>query len=197
MNDELSGQLTSDWPLPVYAQGMLWLEGEADTVRAEGAYGLFQLNAPSPTLVVRWGATDGPALAQLRWQVDSLGWDGAVGIGGFVDALHLTDVPYPIAVLHVGGQPLKHETTPYPAASVRPRLPYPLPAFPDGLVDSVEEGVTTWLAPDDSPLLGLAQDALVSKLRVYCFGHLADENGGWHEHFALPILLEAMTLFAP
>ena len=44
-------------------------------------------------------------------------------------------------------------------------------------------------------MLTLAQDALVSKLRVYCFGRLAEEDGGWHEHFALPILLEAMTLF--
>jgi hypothetical protein len=110
--------------------------------------------------------------------------------------MHLTGEPYPIAVLHVGGQPLKHETSPYPGADQRADVPYAVPSFADGLAGEVEEGLTTWLAPDEGPLLALAQDALVSKLRVYCFGHLADEDGHWHDHFALPVLLEAMTLFA-
>jgi len=93
MNDELSGQLTSGWPLPGYAQGMLWLDTEAGTVQAEGAHGLFQLTAPSPLVTLRWGGEAGPALAQLRWRTDSLEWDGVVRIGGFVDALHLTEDP--------------------------------------------------------------------------------------------------------
>ncbi len=196
MNDERSGQLTSTWPIPAYAQGLLWLETESGAVRTEGEHGLFQLNAPSPVVIVRWGGASGPALAQLRWRADSLAWDGSVRVGGFVDALHLTDQPHPLAVLSVGGQPLKYDTVPYPGAGERPRVPYTAPAFGDGLAQEVEEALTTWLAPDDSPLLGLAQDALVSKLRVYCFGRLADEDGGWHAHFALPILLEGMTLFA-
>lgn len=196
MNDQCSGQLTSDWRIPAYAQAMLWLESESGVVQAQGINGLFQLAAPSQTVVVRWGGAEGPALAQLRWRADSLDWDGSARIGGFVDALHLTDQPHPIAVLSVGGQPLKADTPPYPPARERARVPYAAPAFADGLAEEVEEGLTTWLAPDDSPLLTLAQDALVSKLRVYCFGRLAAEDGGWHEHFALPILLEAMTLFA-
>lgn len=194
MNDERSNQLTSRWPIPAYGQGMLWVDSDSGAAQAEGAHGLFQLPSPAPTVVVRWGGADGPALAQLRWRADSLDWDGAVRVGGFIDAMHLTGEPYPIAVLHVGGQPLRDDTLPYPGAHQRARVV--APSFADGLAGEVEESMTTWLAPDDSPLLTLAQDALVSKLRVYCFGHLADEAGGWHTHFALPVLLDAMTLFA-
>jgi hypothetical protein len=196
MNDERTSQLAANWLLPPYAREMLWVESESGIVQTEGAQGLFQLTAPAQWVVVRWGGAQGPALAQLRWRADSLEWDGAVRIGGFVDAMHLTGEPYPIAVLQVGGQPLSYETSPYPGADQRAHVPYAAPSFADGLADEVEEGLTTWLAPDESPLLALAQDALVSKLRVYCFGHLADEDGHWHHYFALPVLLEAMTLFA-
>jgi hypothetical protein len=195
MNDERSGRLTSTWTIPAYAQAMLWLDTEAGAAQTEGIHGTFQLGAPAEMVVVRWGGADGPALAQLRWRADSLEWDGAVRIGGFVDTLHLTGEPYPVGLLSVGGQPLRYGAAPYPSADERSRVPYTPPLFSDGLAEEVEEGMTTWLAPDDSPLLAMAQDALVSKLRVYCFGRLAEEDGGWHEHFALPILLEAMTLF--
>jgi hypothetical protein len=191
MNDERSSQVTSAWPIPAYAQTMLWVDSDSGAAQTEGRNGLFQLPAPAPTVIVRWGSADGPALVQLRWRTDSLDWDGAIRVGGFVDTMHLTGEPYPIALLHVGGQPLRHDTLPYPGAGQR----LVAPSFADGIAD-VDEGVTTWLAPDESPLLSLAQDALVSKLRVYCFGHLADEEAGWHTHFALPILVEAMTLFA-
>ena len=198
MNDQLSGQL--GWTIPAYARDLLWLDSEAGAVRLEGAQGLFTLNAPAQVLTLRWGGANGPALAQLRWRVDSLEWDGSVRIGGFVDALHITevsDLPAPMVVLQIGGQPLKPEVSAYPARAVRSSVPYPVPSFFDGIAEEVDETVTTWMSLDDSPALTLAQDALVSKLRVYCFGRLAEQMAGWHEHFALPIALEAMTLFAP
>lgn len=195
MNDERSGQLTSVWTIPAYARRMLWLDTEAAIAQADGAHGVFRLETPAEVVVVRWGGAQGPALAQLRWRADSLEWDGTVRMGGFVDTLHLTGEPYPVVLLSVGGQPLRYDAAPYPSAGERARVPYAAPSFSDGLAEEVEEGLTTWLAPDDSPLLTVAQDALVSKLPVYCFGRLAEEDGGWHEHFALPILLEAMTVF--
>ena len=200
MNDGLSGQLTSSWTIPAYAQPMLWLTTEADAVRVEGAHGLFTLTAPADALTLRWGGADGAALAQFRWQVDTLEWDGAVRVGGFIDAMHITTIPQlpaPIVVLHVGGQPLKPGVKPFPALADRARTPYSIPAWDDGIEDAIDEGVTTWMAFDEDPALTLAQDALVSKLRVYCFGRLAGQRDGWHEHFALPIALEGMTLFAP
>ncbi len=198
MNDELSGQLTTHWKIPQYAQNVLYLETDSgDSVQTEGESGLFTLEAPARLLTVRWGGADGPALTQLRWQVDSLDWDGTVKIGGFVDTLHLTEIPgapYPIGVLAVGGQPLQPNFAPYPAAAMRQQTPYAAPRF-DSALSEVEESTTTWLVGEESPLLALAQDALVSKLSVYALGRLAEEHSGWHTHFALPILLEALTLF--
>lgn len=179
---------------------MLWLTTEADAVRVEGAHGLFTLTTPADVLTLRWGGSEGAALAQFRWQVDTLEWDGSVRIGGFIDAMHITTIPAlpaPIVVLHVGGQPLKPGVKPFPALADRARTPYPIPSWDDGIDREIDEGVTTWMAFDEDPALMLAQDALVSKLRVYCFGRLANQRDGWHEHFALPIALEGMTLFAP
>ena len=126
---------------------------------------------------------------------------GSVRIGGFVDSLHLTTVErtedIAVALLTVGGQPLKPTFSPYPDMHDRHRVPYPVPSFEDGLADDIAEDVTTWLAPEDSALVTMAQDAMMNKLRVHCFGHLAPAAGGWHWHFGLPILLESLTLFAP
>lgn len=200
MNDELSGQLTQTWTIPAYARDMLWVEGAGESVQARGPRGEFALDVPSPVVTVRWGGADGPPLVQLRWQVDSLEWDGAVRIGGYIDALHVTeqlDLPDALTVLHVGGQPLKADSLPYPAFAERKQVPYAVPSFFDALAEDVGEGVTTWMALSDSPVLVLAQDALVNKLRVACYGSLAEDAAGWHEAFALPIILEAMSLFAP
>jgi hypothetical protein len=198
MNDQLSGQL--GWAIPAYARDMLWLEGDSGVIKDEGAQGLFTLESPAQVLTLRWGSPEGPALTQLRWRVDSLDWDGTVRIGGYVDAIHsaaLDDLPAPISILHVGGQPLQPDVSAFPARAARRGVPYPVPSFFDGIADDIPESVTTWMAFEDSAALTLAQDALVSKLGVYCFGRLAAQNAGWHEHFALPIALEGMTLFAP
>ncbi|MCC6805039.1 MAG: hypothetical protein IT319_19315 [Anaerolineae bacterium] len=198
MNDQLSGQL--GWAIPAYARDLLWLTSESGAAKLEGARGLFTLDAPAPVLTLRWGGADGPALAQLRWQADSLDWDGVVRVGGYIDALHITeldDLPAPVTILHVGGQPLKPGVSAFPGRAARRAVPYPVPSFFDGIADDVDETVTTWMALEDSPTLTLAQDALVSKLPVYCFGRLAEQDAGWHDLFALPIALEGMTLFAP
>src|SRR3954471_4373088 len=115
MNDQLSGQL--GWPIPVYARNLLWLESGAGVCKLEGAQGLFTLDAPAQVLTLRWGSAQGPALTQLRWHADSLEWDGSVRVGGYVDAMHSTeldDLPAPITILHLGGQPLKPEISAYP-----------------------------------------------------------------------------------
>ena len=201
MNDSLSGQVCARWTIPVYAQDLLWLTSDSGAaVRVEGGKGLFTLDVPAKVLTLRWGGADGAPLTQLRWQVDSLEWDGSVRLGGFIDAMHITTIaalPAPIVVLSVGGQPLKPGIKPFPAAGDRQRTPYPVPAFGDGIDDEIGEGVTTWVAFEEDAALTLAQDALVSKLRVHLYGRLAEQKTGLHELFALPITLEGMTLFAP
>lgn len=198
MNDQLTGQLVLDWAIPVYAQDMLWVDGGAGAVRTEGVSGLFTLPAPAETLILRWGSADGPALNCLRWRPDSLEWDGSIRVGGFIDAMHIAasgEVDGAVIVLQVGGQPLKPEAVPYAGGKLRKTVPYPAPGFFDGVMDDVDETFTTWIAAEDSPALMMAQDALVSKLRVWCFGRLTADKARWHERLALPIWLSEMTLF--
>jgi len=198
MNDQLSGQL--GWEIPAYARDVLWLESESGAVKLEGKQGLFTLEAPAQMLTLRWGGTEGPALAQLPWKVDSLEWDGVVRIGGYIDSLHITeldDLPAPITILQVGGQPLKPGVDAFLGGGTRKSVPYPTANFFEGVVDEIDETITMWMALEDSPALPLAQDALVSKLGVYLFGRLAEQEAGWHEYFALPLALEGMTVFAP
>lgn len=198
MNDQLSGQL--GWAIPAYARDLLWLESDAGAVKLEGKQGLFTLEVPAQVLTLRWGGAEGPALAQLPWKADSLEWDGVVRVGGYIDALHITeleDFPAPMTILQVGGQPLKPGVGAFLGRAARKSVPYTATNFFKGRVDEIEESVTTWMALEDSAALTLAQDALVSQLGVYLFGRLAEQNAGWHEQFALPLALESMTLFAP
>ncbi|MDX1993845.1 MAG: hypothetical protein SF029_15770 [bacterium] len=200
MNDELSAQLTLNWRIPTYARAALWIETDTGTVPLESEVGLFTLNYPAALLTLRWGSPDGPALARLPWKPDSLDWDGTVKMGGYVDAIHVTEIggiSYPVTVIYMGGQPLKASTSGFPDAALRNRPPYPAPEFYAGLAAEVGQSATTWLVPDESPMAAMAQHAMMNNLRLYFFGRLADDNSGWAAHFALPLLLQAATLFGP
>jgi hypothetical protein len=200
MSDRLNGRLTSDWIIPRYARDSLWLESPAGTVRAAGEHGSFQLREVSPQVILRWSASAGPALAQLEWRPETLGWDGSVQMGGYVDAMHYTEirgVMSPITILYMGGQPLKQNLVPYPSDRTRAHVRHYTPDFHTGLVAQLPEAVTTWLVPDTSPLARVARDAMVHNLRAYFFGRLADDDSGWGNHFGLPLMLEAITLFGP
>lgn len=191
MNDEHSGQLTSAWRIPPYAQGALWIEAEGSAVPTEGDYGLFTLPAPAQMLTVRWSRADGPALARLPWRVDSLDWDGTARAGGYIEALHLAahaHDSHPITAIYLGGQPLKHTLNGPPTR----------PDFYSGLAADVGKSTTTWLVHHHSPLADLARQALLHGLRVHLFGRLLGEegeDGTLREGFALPLLLQAITVF--
>ncbi len=126
MNDQLAGQL--GWTIPAYARDLLWLESESGAVPVEGAAGLFTLAAPASVLTLRWGGAAGPALKQLRWQVDLLGLGRERRAGRLhrLDAHHRDrGLPAPIVVLSVGGQPLKPGVKPYPDRAARRRRSLP------------------------------------------------------------------------
>ena len=200
MNDELSAQLTADRVIPNYAQSALWLVTEHEAVQTEGAYGLFTLSVPARTLTLRWGGENGPILAALQWQVDNLGWDGVVRIGGYVDALHITELPLtnePLMLVYMGGHPLKVVETGYHEAAKRQIVPYSAPNFNAALAQDMPETVSTWLIPERNVLNDTVQQAMLRNLHLHVFGRLADDASGWDEHFALPILLMAATLFGP
>ncbi len=196
MNDELSGQLAAaGYTLPGYAQGKLALHTEHDEVMVEGEQGLFTLTVPAPELRVVLGSGESALpLATLRWQPDNLDWRGQAGIGGSVEALTVLEVGgLPVTVLTVLGAPLLPDVTPYPVPGT-PAGAIP-PAFADGVSDG-EEHYYTFLAPEDSALVPLAENALMNRLNMWLHGRLAADEAGWHTLVALPLLLERGTLFA-
>lgn len=200
MNDELSGQLAAKgWRIPEYAQHMLWLESDSETVKVEGHAGLFELSVPAAKLCVRFGHPQGAVLARLAWQPDNLGWSGRVRVGGFVDGLHMSHmgaVEEFFGVIAFGGQPLKPGAALYARAADRQQPIYTSPNFYDLIDDEVPETTTTWITSEDSPLLTMAQDAMMNKSRVVFTGRLAS-NDNWDKRLALPLMLESVTLFAP
>ncbi|MEL6527069.1 MAG: hypothetical protein AAFQ07_15300 [Chloroflexota bacterium] len=200
MNDDLAGQLTSEWTIPPYAQNRLWLDSEASSARCEGANGLFELDAPAEVVTVRWNGDDGVYLTQLKWQIDTLGWDGSVRLAGLIESVHLTqlpDVDYPLAIVMVSAQPLLPYAKRYPDSTQRQLTRFPMPDYLDGVDDTLEPLAVPLLTFADSPLVAIAQDALVQKHPLHIFGSLDDSDSHWHEFFALPIIWESVTVFAP
>lgn len=197
MNDELTAQLAVyGYTLPDYARPHLRIVTEHDTVPVEGESGLFALKAPAALLDLQFGTGEGPLLRRFRWQPDSLEWDGRVRIGGTVEAITVTEFrEVPIALMTVLGVPLIADAEAYTPAMLRGTTNHTPPAFADAVIDA-DERFTTWLAPESSPLVGMAETALTSGLNVWVGGRLAPSPSGWQNVAALPLLLETATVFA-
>lgn len=199
MNDETSGQLCSHWQIPEYAQKLIWVDSEQETTVTEGPAGLFTLTAPAPVITLRWGSPDGAPLTQLNWQPDSLEWNGDIRIGGAVEAIHIREIPgLPDAVMIVTieGVPLRPTAMPFHPAHLRETSVDREVDYYTGIDGDIRPEITTWLSMLDSPLSTIVQDALLNKNRIHLYGRLAEEKAGFHRVFALPILLEAITLFS-
>lgn len=200
MNDERSTQLAQGcWSIPRYAQAALWVQAEhGECVQAEGPLGLLSFSAPASQLALRWGSARGPILRLLAWQSDSLGWRGEVRVGGLLETIHYAawdDDEALLACLSVSGQPLWPRLTPFWGAEQR-ATPPSMPDFYEGFPQEEDLQMTTWLVPGDSPFLPTLETALSQQTPLYLFGHLAQDGTPWPAHFALPIVLEAMTLFS-
>jgi hypothetical protein len=188
--------LCHTWKIPTYAQPHLKITTDTgDQFPVTGEHGEFTVEHTPTTVTVCWG---GAPLTQLVWKSGALDWDGTVRVGGFVTAIHMTELPaidMPLAIITMEAYPLKPSVVPFLSPQERNSQPYTPPDCLEGIDDETEEGVTTWIAEIESPLTGVLQDAMSQGHRVYAFGQLASEAQGWHQFFALPILLESVTTF--
>lgn len=188
--------LCSRWKIPPYAQPHLKITTDAGIeFPVIGENGEFTVDDTPRIVTVGWG--DAP-LTQLRWASESLDWDGTVRVGGFVTAIHMTElqaIDVPLAIITMEAYPLKPSVVPFLSPNERNTQPYAPSDCLVGIDDETQEGVTTWIAEIDSPLTGVMQDAMNQGHRLYAFGQLATEEHGWHQFFALPILLESVTMF--
>lgn len=204
MTYQAQGNLTVSWPIPAYLQGRLHVASDSNAEEkapAEGPHGTFALDEVPSRVIVYWrGEAEEAALTSLPWHAESLAWDGSVKVGGYVDAIHLAALPgmlVPVSLVYVGGQPLRPDVYPYPRATTRTTNTTTLrPDFHASLDSAIPESTTPWLITDDG-LARAAREAMIYNLRMHCFGRMADADSGWSAHFTLPILLEALTVFAP
>ncbi|GAB4574428.1 MAG: hypothetical protein Kow0077_20960 [Anaerolineae bacterium] len=225
MSDQtLRGQLmAAGGALPEWAQAHLYIalrdrddapENPMTTGPVSGPQGTFALpldpeaaiklalpshrDGPHHLATLGWDTALNPALAELPWQASGiLNWDGAVTLTGYVEQLHLLEWGgLPLAVLELAGWLVPH--------TYRRLPPLPLPVPGDRhhlhadrhLHDSPEQAYYL-LADADSPLTALAQDALVSNLRVVAFCSLGEQAAGWHELVNIPLVLDSLTLIGP
>jgi hypothetical protein len=186
------------WSIPAYAQPMLWVWGNASAAQATGPRGAFALDDTSGEIALAWGTADGPVLA--RWPDrpagDVLGWAGSVGIGGFVERLHVFETRgLEVLVAEIEGDVL-------PAGYRRVPTLADMQAGNFQRGDEADIGATraftyTMLALADSVYAEYLHHAMVSELAVDCFATLGPQEGQWYEIMGLPLLIDALSLLAP
>lgn len=193
MIDFQTSSLTDEhYTIPNYGVTSLLLQNGDEFAELTEPSGVFHLmNSPAVWLPLRWKTPDGPLLIVVGWRPNSLGWDGQVAVGGYIDAIHLrrdnlTGVP--LAMICLGGQPmnltyLKEQALALELAAHR------------GLAAHLPKTTTTWIIQQDDPILAIAQSALFHNVMVHLFGRLAEDDDSIVGQFALPLRLEAITVF--
>jgi hypothetical protein len=186
------------WQIPAYAQRLLWVRDGESAAQASGPRGAFALDDTGGEIALAWGAADGPVLA--RWPGvpagEVLGWSGSIGVGGFVERLHVFETHgLDVVVAEIEGDvlPVDYRRVPtladYQAGNVQRR--------DDADVGATRAYTYTMLALADSVFAEYLHHAMVSELAVDCFAALGPQEGRWHEIMGLPLLIEALSLLAP
>jgi len=187
----------SVWHIPAYAQDMLWVQQEARAAQTSGPRGSFSLESTDEPITLTWGTAGGPSLLICEpIPGDSVGWQGTVGVGGFVERLHVLETHgLELVVAEIQGSLLPPNYRRLPTlAQMRESVfrrvtdaDHPLPP----------EATYTFIAMADSIHAEYLHHAMVSELAVDCLGTLGPQQGHWHDIVGLPLLLDAVTLLAP
>jgi hypothetical protein len=188
----------ADWQIPAYARNMLWVQAGESAAQASGPRGAFALDDPGGEITLAWGTADGPVLT--RWPYmpagDVLGWTGSVGVGGFVERLHVLESHgLEVLIAEIDGDvlPADYRRVPtladYQAGDLQRR--------DDADIGATRAFTYTLLALADSVFAEYLHHAMVSELAIDCFTKLGPQEGLWHEIMGLPLLIEALSLLAP
>jgi hypothetical protein len=186
------------WQIPAYAQNTLWVQAGESVAQASGPRGAFALDDTGGEIALAWGTANGPVLA--RWPHmpagDVLGWVGSVGIGGFVERLHIFEshgLEVVVAEIEGSALPAGYRCVPtladYQVGNLQRRA--------DTDIGATRAFTYTTLALADSVFAEYLHHAMVSELAVDCFATLGPQEGRWYEIMGLPLLIEALSLLAP
>jgi hypothetical protein len=188
----------SKWLIPPYAQDMLWVQSGEHAAQASGPRGAFALDIDGGEIVLAWGIAGGPLLARWPLQLADdpaiMNWPGSVGVGGFVERLHVFETRgLEVLVAEIEGDVLPADYRRLPTlADMRAGH------FQRRDDDASARPFTyTLLALADSVYAEYLHHAMVSELAVDCFATLGPQDGRWHEIVGLPLLIDSVSLLAP
>jgi len=193
----------SPWRIPDYAQDMLWMQQNAHAARTAGERGQFLLDVPGEgkdTMFVAWGTAGGPPLT-IWHKPDTeapfvVGWQGCVGVGGFVERLHVLEAhDLELVIAEIEGCLLPANYRRLPTLVQMQQQPFRRIAEEEQ--ESVCSYTYTFLAMADSVCAEYLHHAMVSELAVNCFATLGPHDGHWHEIVGLPLLIDSVSLLAP
>jgi hypothetical protein len=188
------------WSIPAYAQSMLWVCSGDQAVQTRGPSGEFTLDASGADLALAWGTAAGPLLAGWPASDDAtpvvLGWQGAVGIGGFIERLHALDVhDLEVVIAEIEGDLLPPDYARLPSLDGMRSAPFSR-ARGSG-PDSGRQFTYTVIALADSVCAEYLHHALISELALDCFATLGPQAGRWADVVGLPLLVDGVSLLAP
>ncbi len=193
----ISGFLASEeWPIPAYAQPLLWLRQGDAAVQLSGPRGAFTLDGSGEgDLRLMWGTAEGTPLA--NWTETgggplTLDWNGHVAVGGFITRLHALEVrDLEMVIAEVEGGLLPSDYVRWPSLAQMTATPFRR----DTDQSPIERDYTyTFLAMADSIYAEYLHHALVSEVAVDLYAVLGPQKGRWFEVVGLPLLLESVSL---
>lgn len=189
---------SSGWKIPAYLQSHLYVETPHETVQAKGDVGLFTLTQATDTLDLVMGGAGGTRIARLAWQHGGLGWRGDVRIGGMVDSMTLLTVnEQPLSAANVAGLLMKPNARPCVNAGKRGIADMEPMSYREGLFSlDDDEQLTTWVMPEGGGFAAMLESAMFNSSKVWMVGEVATEGSGLHTHFALPLVLQQLTVFS-
>jgi hypothetical protein len=202
----IAGHLVAEesaWRIPAYAQDMLWMQQGAHAARTSGTRGAFSLDVPgdgTEAMFLVWGTADGPPLTVWH-RPDTgapftVGWQGAVSVGGFIERLHVVEARgLELVIAEVEGGLLPPSYRRLPTLVQMQTAPFTRQGSDDPPL--MRDFAYTFLAAAESVYAEYLHHALVSELAVDCFAVLGPQKGRWHEIVGLPLLLESVSLLAP
>jgi hypothetical protein len=192
----------SGWRIPTYAQDMLWMQQGAHAAQTSGPRGAFSLDVPgdgTEPMTLVWGTAGGPPLT-VWYRPDTeapftVGWQGVVCVGGFVERLHVLEMhDLELIVVEIEGGLLPPQYRRLPTLVQMRGAPF---ARQEDAHPITPDAAYTFIMEADSIYAEYLHHAMVSELAVDCFGTLGPQKGRWHEIVGLPLLLDTVSLLAP
>lgn len=181
-----------EFNIPPYARPLLWLSDAAgwqQQLSAEAApLDAATLQVP---LTLHWAHPQGSPLQRWHHLPATLRWQGTVQVSGYIERSHLLSLGQlgEMLLLEVMGH--LEEGPRLPSLDDLQQGPYQPSIYRDS--DDQPPHWYSFLLPLDSALADFAQQGLLHRSSITCYGALAGQQSRLHHALALPLLLDSLS----